>query len=75
MLTTTLIMATKWKDTRQLGIPMTVVEAISTEHRPPMMEPRFAVSANHPRLLLSVDRGVTMASPIPFRPLVSRAVP
>lgn len=78
--TMTLIIPTRWKAIRQPGIPMNEVEAIRTDKRPPMMEPKFAVSWSHPkavpRLLSSVESatrdwiaGVTIARPIPFNPL------
>lgn len=82
MPTTTLTIATKWKAILQPGIPMTDVEASSVANSPPMMDPKFDVNCSHPkavpRLLSSVESatsdciaGITMASPIPFKPLAT----
>ena len=57
---------------------MNDVEASSTEQRPPIMEPRFPVSCSRLKaiLLSSIESatrdlmaGVTMRSPMPFKPL------
>lgn len=78
--TTTLIMATRWKAILHPAIPMNEVDASRRVRIPPIMDPRFPVSCNHPKaeprvlsLVESATRdwmaGVTRASPTPFNPL------
>jgi len=72
-----LISPTMWKEILQPGIPNTVIGAINTEKRPPIIEPTLPVSWSHPkampRLLSSVESatrdwiaGATSARPIPL---------
>jgi hypothetical protein len=55
--------ATTKKVILQPCMPMTDIEATRTEENPPMMEPRFPVRCNHPkvvpRLLSSVESAMT----------------